>query len=319
MTAAAAAAQSHPAAAAARIHPAAWAVALALHLAMLAALLPRPRDLPGGPAFVVGLSGLRAASEAERPAEGGAPAEAAAEPTAEAPLPPPPLAMPMPPADAPPLPAMLAEPALAPIAPPPVAPPPPLPAMPAEPALAAIPPPPVAPPPPPRAAMPVPRAIAAAPPGRSPARNAVPPTRAAARRTAPRQATPAGANQGTPPGGPGPAAAAAPAAGPSGGPETGFTPLPPDYAAAVARILRRGLRYPPPARDQGIEGTAMVRFAIARDGTIIAAQLVRGSGSVLLDHEALALLRRVSPLPRLPEAVPDASAAVLVPIVFTLN
>jgi protein TonB len=95
--------------------------------------------------------------------------------------------------------------------------------------------------------------------------------------------------------------------------------LPPDYAAAVARILRRNLRYPNIAREQGIMGVAMVHFSIARDGTVLAPRLLRGSGSVMLDQEALALLRRVSPLPPLPPAMPGAQASVVVPIGFDLR
>ncbi len=286
------------AAVAPRLHPAAWALALAAHLGVLAVLLPRARDLPAGPAFTVALSGFSGAPAADAPEE---PADVAPEDPAAAP------------AEAPPPEAPAPYPAAAPQVP---APPPPL-AAPIPP-LAALP-----PPPPPVAAMPPqppvpatpPREVAVATQTRSAARNAAPSAPAPATRPAARQAASVGTGQGTP----APAAPASPAARPSGGADAGLTQLPPDYAAAIARILRRGLRYPPPARDLGIEGTAMVRFAIARDGTIIAAQLVRGSGSALLDHEALALLRRVSPLPRLPEAVSGASAAVLVPIGFALN
>lgn len=269
-----------------RLHPAAWAVALALHGAALALLLPRPRDLPPGPAFSVALSGFRGATEADATVapDGTALAEA---PAPEPPAPPAPLAAPIAPPPAPPPPSPGAV-----VAPPPAA------ATPAR---------------PPTAAMPAPREVAVAMPQRAVAPRATPVARV------PAPAAPGGRPAGAGAGAPGPAAPASPGADPAGGREGGETRLPPDYAAAIERILRRGLRYPPPARELGIEGTAMVRFAIARDGTVLSAQLVRGSGSVLLDHEALALLRRVSPLPRLPEAVPGASAAVIVPIGFALN
>ncbi|CAH0314709.1 hypothetical protein ROS9278_05088 [Roseomonas sp. CECT 9278] len=63
----------------------------------------------------------------------------------------------------------------------------------------------------------------------------------------------------------------------------------------------------------------MVQFAIARDGTVMAPRLVRGSGSVMLDQEAMALLRRVSPLPPLPPAIAGGQASVMVPIGFDLR
>ncbi|NKC34303.1 energy transducer TonB [Falsiroseomonas selenitidurans] len=95
--------------------------------------------------------------------------------------------------------------------------------------------------------------------------------------------------------------------------------MPPGYAAALVRILQRNLRYPPSAREQGVEGTAVIRFTIARDGTVTSSQMVRGTGSALLDQEAMALLRRVSPLPRLPSDFPEARAVVLAPIGFSIR
>jgi TonB family protein len=88
---------------------------------------------------------------------------------------------------------------------------------------------------------------------------------------------------------------------------------------ALTQFIYTHLRYPAAARDQAIEGVAMVQFAIARDGTVIGPRLLQGSGSVLLDHEAVALLRRVSPLPRLPDSVPGAQASVVVPVGFQLR
>ncbi|MDO9501827.1 energy transducer TonB, partial [Falsiroseomonas sp.] len=129
---------------------------------------------------------------------------------------------------------------------------------------------------------------------------------------------PAGPTSSSGPAGGGQGAVAA-SPGQGAGEGAGARQLPAAYTAALVRILQRNLRYPPAARAQGIEGTATVRFVIARDGTVQASQLVRGTGSVLLDHEAMALIRRVSPLPRLPADFPDAQAVVLAPIGFSIR
>lgn len=134
-------------------------------------------------------------------------------------------------------------------------------------------------------------------------------------------APPAAASPGPPPGvsAEGPARGVAASGAPGTAQGTDAPRLPPAYAAAIARLLQRALRYPPGARDAGIEGTAVVTFTIARDGTILAPRLERSSGESALDSEALALLRRVSPLPRLPDEVPGQAAGVVVPIAFHLR
>ena len=57
--------------------------------------------------------------------------------------------------------------------------------------------------------------------------------------------------------------------------------------------------YPDEARRQGREGQVAVRFTIARDGQVLDAQIVRGSGSDLLDQAALSTFRggRAPPFP----------------------
>lgn len=301
------------------IHPAAWGGALILHLALAVVLLPRggPPPPPGAP-FAVGLMGLGPAA----PLGEMAPAETLAEPqpdalaeaaAAEALLP---VEMPM------------AEPrAAAPASLPAVPPdlmrpttesPAELARAPAADVLAASQPesafpteaPPVAPaaPQPPAPARAAPRTSVAAT-SAAPRRVTQPaPARAAASGAALGAAAPAGTGRGEAP---------APSTAPAPGAEA--TRLPPGYAATVSRLLQGALRYPPGARDAGVEGSALVMFTIARDGTILASRLQRSSGEQALDSEALALLRRVSPLPPLPEEVPGQVAAVVVPIAFRLR
>ena len=52
-------------------------------------------------------------------------------------------------------------------------------------------------------------------------------------------------------------------------------------------------RYPDDARRLGTEGQVSVRFTVGRDGQVLDAAIVRGSGSDLLDGAALAMFRSV--------------------------
>ncbi|MCX7791506.1 MAG: energy transducer TonB [Chloroflexaceae bacterium] len=96
--------------------------------------------------------------------------------------------------------------------------------------------------------------------------------------------------------------------------------LPENYLALVRARLQQELRFPIAAREQGLSGTAHIRFEIASDGQVSAVTLVRSSGQPSLDREALALPRRVSPLPPPPNGTLQQGRAVLaVPIVFVLR
>src|SRR5262249_32110818 len=78
----------------------------------------------------------------------------------------------------------------------------------------------------------------------------------------------------------------------------------PNWQNAVLRRLEQFKRYPSAARFQRQQGVASLRFTIDRNGNVLSAQIARGSGSDLLDQEALALVRRAEPLPAPPPNVP---------------
>ncbi|BBK38581.1 hypothetical protein STAQ_36590 [Allostella sp. ATCC 35155] len=91
------------------------------------------------------------------------------------------------------------------------------------------------------------------------------------------------------------------------------------YLAALRAQLERHKTYPPVAQRRRMEGTATVRFAIARDGRILSHRLVRSSGHSLLDREVEELLQRASPLPALPADVDGDQLEIVVPISFYLR
>ncbi len=83
--------------------------------------------------------------------------------------------------------------------------------------------------------------------------------------------------------------------------------------------LERHKRYPPEAMMRRQEGVPMVRFTMTRNGNVLSAHLVRGSGHDSLDREALAWLERAKPLPPLPADMPDAEITLVVPLRFQLR
>ena len=70
------------------------------------------------------------------------------------------------------------------------------------------------------------------------------------------------------------------------------------------------------ARARGASGVAAVNFALDAAGDVTAAQLMRSSGDGELDAEAVAAVRRASPLPAPPA---DAPRAYVAPIRFDLR
>jgi protein TonB len=68
----------------------------------------------------------------------------------------------------------------------------------------------------------------------------------------------------------------------------------------IGEIMRRieaAKRYPRMARKMGIEGRAAVRFKLAPNGKVEAAELLETSGSDVLDQASLETVHRAAPLP----------------------
>ncbi len=101
-------------------------------------------------------------------------------------------------------------------------------------------------------------------------------------------------------------------------------PAPPAASAASVRSwegevlahLERRKRYPPEARSQRLEGVALVRFSMNRQGRVLSVALVQSSDHAVLDREALGLLRRAQPLPSPPAEVVGDPLSLTVPVEF---
>ncbi len=88
------------------------------------------------------------------------------------------------------------------------------------------------------------------------------------------------------------------------------------WIAGIQQRISSLLSYPRLARENGIEGTAVVRFAVDGAGRVTSTQLVNSSGSNLLDAEAVRVVRRASPFPA---PAGTESKYFSIPVTFTLK
>lgn len=92
-----------------------------------------------------------------------------------------------------------------------------------------------------------------------------------------------------------------------------------DYAALVLAWLEKHKEYPPRARMRREEGIVVLYFVIDRQGGVLESRVEESSGRALLDRAALDMLERASPLPALPEDMPQARLEMLVPVQFFIT
>lgn len=76
------------------------------------------------------------------------------------------------------------------------------------------------------------------------------------------------------------------------------------WRARVLAHLARHKTYPDWARDQGVEGRASVAFTLDRSGQVTFVSLASSSGSTILDQATLAMVRRATPFPPMPDGGP---------------
>jgi TonB family protein len=76
----------------------------------------------------------------------------------------------------------------------------------------------------------------------------------------------------------------------------------PDYLQQMTDRIQRNWQ-----QNQGVSGSTVVRFTIARDGSIVMPQVERSSGFTVLDLNALRAVQLTARLPPLPAAYPNAT------------
>mgnify|MGYP000730536222 CR=1 FL=1 len=91
------------------------------------------------------------------------------------------------------------------------------------------------------------------------------------------------------------------------------------YLAKLQARLAAAKEYPRRARLQPEEGVAEVRFAIDKQGRLLSYEIVTSLGHARLDRAAIAMLKRATPLPAIPDELGRQRLELPVPVRFALR
>lgn len=83
--------------------------------------------------------------------------------------------------------------------------------------------------------------------------------------------------------------------------------------------LDRLRRYPSEAQRRGDQGVVLMRLQVMRDGRVLSATMIQGSGSAALDAAAADWIARAAPLPAFPAEMTGERLELTVPLRFRLN
>ena len=92
-----------------------------------------------------------------------------------------------------------------------------------------------------------------------------------------------------------------------------------NWEKALASHINLYQHYPAGAQTHHVHGQVTVQFTVDRGGKIVASRVIHGSGSLLLDEEAIAMLRRAVPLPVPPAEAQGATFDFVLPIRFQIK
>lgn len=91
------------------------------------------------------------------------------------------------------------------------------------------------------------------------------------------------------------------------------------YQDMIKQRIEKFRQYPLIARRNQIEGIVGLKFPVLANGTTGSVQIVRSSGSELLDKEALNTIQRSSPFLPIPVDIGQTMVNIHVAIVFSLD
>lgn len=122
----------------------------------------------------------------------------------------------------------------------------------------------------------------------------------------------------TPPPPPAPTTESAPTPAPAPAAPV-VTPQQITWQSRLGTYLARFKRYPISAQRRNEQGIVLMHLVIQRDGKVLSAKVVRGSGFADLDEAAAEWVTRASPVPAFPDDMAQERLDVTVPFRFSLR
>ncbi|MEI7669670.1 MAG: energy transducer TonB [Pseudomonadota bacterium] len=92
------------------------------------------------------------------------------------------------------------------------------------------------------------------------------------------------------------------------------------YEQEISLWMAKYKKYPESAKKSSLEGIAVIRIRINREGHVIYSGIDTSSGIVAIDEAVIAMVRDADPLPRVPDNYPEGSELeFLIPVSFKLQ
>lgn len=93
-----------------------------------------------------------------------------------------------------------------------------------------------------------------------------------------------------------------------------------DFLDTISKKIEKSKLYPQWAMETGIQGRVIVRFTILKNGTLEQEpQLIKSSGSEILDNAAIMAVKAAIPFPEIPESLKRDQIHVELPMEFILT
>lgn len=91
------------------------------------------------------------------------------------------------------------------------------------------------------------------------------------------------------------------------------------YLDQLRRWINRYKKYPDDALKKKEEGTVVISFTLAHDGTVTGTWIEKSSGNPLLDAAALQMMHDASPVPAVPPKYWSRTGPITVPVDFSIG
>jgi protein TonB len=99
-----------------------------------------------------------------------------------------------------------------------------------------------------------------------------------------------------------------------GGVESARTKYLSEHFAYIRDKILRNVSYPGSAKRMGWQGKVLLSFVITADGSVRALKVIKSSGFIMLDKNAIETVRDTAPFPR-----PPCEAQLVIPITYNLE